>query len=122
MAKPYYFLVKINSTFIFVVANLHPAFNNVLMDNREVCDNNGTMLSTFYFSGSHDTFMRHVCVDVSFLLSGRFMTSRFVAGLILETTVTGRKKFPVDIASDMAWYTLILMLEELRIVLEWGIM
>ena len=47
------------------------------------------------------------------------MTRRFVAGLILETGVPGRTKCPVAPYSSMALSTVVLMLEELKMVLTW---
>ena len=67
------------SHFVLVNNTLHPALHRTLMPINNAIDNFGTMCPTNTF-GSPGIVMSHVCVDFTFVPSGRLMVSGCLAG------------------------------------------
>ena len=60
------------------------------------------MCAFLAFSGMPAIYRLHVCVDLSFYRSGRFMEIGLLAGCTFYTGVPGRNKCPVSQVSNMA--------------------
>ena len=60
------------------------------------------MRARFAFSGMSDFFSLHVCVDLSFDLSGRLVEICLLYACTFFTGVPGSTKCPVYLVSDMA--------------------
>ena len=80
---------------------LHPASHNTRIPIKEAIDSFGTMCPVNTF-GNPGIVMSHSCVDVTFVPSGRFMISGFIANLIFSTLDPSMTNMPVAPVSAMA--------------------
>ena len=89
----------------------HPASDKTLIDIRDACARPGTVCAIFDVSGMPSMSRLHLCVDLSFDLSGILIVIGFLAHCTLFTGVPGRKKCPVAPASTVASLLVILVID-----------
>ncbi len=91
--------------FVFVNITLHPASHKTLMPINDAIDNLGTTCPTNPI-GSPGIVMSHVCVDFTFVQSGRLIVSGRIAGWRFSQGVPSMMNIEVApvsaIASDVA--------------------
>ena len=81
--------------------DLHPALHRTLIDIMYAWERPWMIWARFYFSGIPAMSRLHVCVDLSFDLSGILMEIGLLDGCKLISGFYGRTKCPVSTASDM---------------------
>ena len=93
------------SQFVFVKTTSHPALHSTLIPIKDAIDNLGTTCPTNII-GSPGIVMSHVCVDFTFVPSGRFIVSGRIAGWRFLQGVPSMMNIEVApvsaIASDVA--------------------
>ena len=89
------------SHLVLVNRTLHPELHNTLIPINNAMDNFGTMCPTNTF-GSPGIVMSHVCVDITFVPSGRLMVSGQMAGHRFLHGVPSMMKIEVDPVSAIA--------------------
>ena len=80
---------------------MHLTTHNSLIPIREAIDSFGTMCPVS-FSGRPGIIMSHMCVDLTFVPSGKLIDSGLVATLLLSTGVPSMMNIAVAPVSAMA--------------------
>ena len=94
----------------FSYRTLHPASHCTLIDIIDVWARPGTMCARCSLSGMPAISRLHVCVDLSFYLSGILMDIGLLYGYIFFSVVPFRKKIPVAPVSAMSFLFIPLLL------------
>jgi len=94
-------LLYITSQYFLVNVTVHPTAHNSLIPISEAIDSFGTMCPV-NFLGRPGMTMSHMCVDLTFVPSGKFIESGFVATLLLSTGVPSIMNIAVAPVSAIA--------------------
>ena len=91
--------------------SLHTTSHITLIDISDEWARPGTMRARFPFSGMNAMSRLHVCVDLSFDPSGRFMEIDLLAGCVFCFWSSWQEKCPVAPASTMAYCLVICIID-----------
>ena len=94
-------LLYITSQYLLENVTVHPTAHNSLIPIRDAIDSFGTMCPVSFF-GRPGIIISHMCVDCTFVPSGKLIDSGFIATRLLSTGVPSMMNIAVAPVSAMA--------------------